>query len=159
MEASIVEKEGFMVVGMTLQTLLEDEREQRNIPKLFDAFEKRIQEIEDRLNDNAIGVFIDPQNYQYEKDLFTWIAGVEVSNIDHIPAGMESFIFQPNTYASTLYNGPKNQAYTAYDYLYNWIDNSMYELAHTYGIELYEPNADDEKIVINLLLPVKKIRD
>lgn len=156
METLIIEKESFKVIGMTLETLLSDEREQRNIPKLFEAFIKRIPEIKNRLNDNSIGIFIDPPNYNYKTDKFKWISGVEVSSVNDIPDGMESFIFQANTYARTTYIGPRDKAYTAYDHLYNWVQESEYELADTYGIEYYQQSHDDNHTVMDLMFPIRK---
>ncbi len=157
MKTRIIQKQSFMVIGVSLETLLKDEREQRNIPKLHQKFTGRISEIKNRINDSAIGIFIDPPNYNYQTDKFQWIAGVEVTSMEDIPEGMEAVSFPANTYACTTYKGKKNQAYQAYDYLYQWVAESEYELADSYGVEHYE--AYDEETteeIMDLMFPVKK---
>ncbi|MGG3280032.1 GyrI-like domain-containing protein [Paenibacillus solani] len=159
MEARIIEKQAFHVVGMTLETLLKDEREQRNIPKLFQTFEDRIEEVKNRSSDHSIGIFIDPPNYNHETDKFRWIAGVEVLNSNDIPDGMELFTFSANTYASTTYKGTKDATYRAYDFLYKWVNESEgYELADTYGIEQYLGSDEPGTQYMDLMFPVRKIK-
>ncbi|MCP1307335.1 GyrI-like domain-containing protein [Paenibacillus tyrfis] len=157
MKTTIIQKPSFMVVGVSLETLLQDEREQRNIPKLHQKFNERIAEITNRINDNAIGIFIDPPNYSYKLDKFKWIAGVEVTGMDELPEGMEAVSFPANTYACVTYKGKKNQAYQAYDYLYQWVAESEYELADTYGVEHYkEYDEETAEEIMDLMFPVKK---
>ncbi|WP_078553057.1 GyrI-like domain-containing protein [Bacillus alkalicellulosilyticus] len=156
METKIIKKEPFTVIGMTLETLLSVEREQKNIQKLFDTFNKRIIEIENRLGDHAIGIFIDPPNYNPEADPFKWITGIEVSSSSIIPDGMESFEFPANTYACTTYQGGRDQAHYAYDYLYSWIIDSEYELADSYGIEIHQRQLKDDNIIMDLMFPIRK---
>ncbi|MFC5404333.1 GyrI-like domain-containing protein [Cohnella soli] len=159
METTIIQKESFMAVGVSLETLLKDERENRFIPKMHAEFEERIHEIENRINDNAIGIFIDPPNYDYKIDMFKWIAGVEVSQIENIPDGMESITIPQNTYACTIYTGARDQAYQAYDYLYKWVQESEYELADSYGIEQYKKvNIESSEEVMVLMFPIRKNR-
>lgn len=160
METRIIQKESFKVVGISLETLLKDEREQRNIPKLHQEFQKRITEIKHRVNADHLGIFVDPPNYDYRTDKFKWIAGVEVSSFNDIPEGMESITIPANTYACTTYRGTRDQAYLTYDFLYQWVEESEYELADTYGIEQYPKEEDHEETVhiMELMLPIKEKR-
>lgn len=158
METRIIQKEALFIVGLSLETLLQDEREQRNIPKLFDQFEQRVYEIKNRKSENTIGIFIDPPHYDHTRDPFKWITGVEVTALDDIPDGMEAHSIPANTYACTIYQGPKSSSYQAYDYLYQWVAQSDYELADTYGIEEYLAEADqaEGEQRMQLMLPVMK---
>jgi AraC family transcriptional regulator len=158
METRIIHKEPIYVVGISLQTLLKDEREKRNISKLHQEFEERITEIKNRVDENSIGIFIDPPDYDYRTDTFKWLAGVEVSNINEIiPDGMESITIPSNTYACSTYRGLIDQAHKAYDYLYKWVKESQYELADTYGIEQYrERNEKTAEGIMDLYFPIKK---
>lgn len=158
METRIIQKESFKVVGISLETLLKDEREQRNIPKLHQEFQKRITEINHRTNADHMGIFVDPPNYDYRTDKFKWIAGVEVSSFSEIPEGMESITIPANTYACTTYRGTMDQAYLTYDFLYKWVEESEYELADTYGIEQYpQEKGEDETVhIMDLMFPIKK---
>jgi AraC family transcriptional regulator len=159
LETRIIERNSFSVVGMTLSVLLKDERENKYIPKMHDQFEERISEIANRKNDHAVGIFIDPPNYDYTMDEFKWIAGVEVTEegTKDIPDGMEIMSFPSNIYACTTYRGSKNETYKAYEYLYQWVEKSEYEIADSYGVEealLGESNENERHF--DLMLPVKK---
>jgi predicted transcriptional regulator YdeE len=156
METRIVEKDSFKVIGMSLETLLQDEREQRNIPKLFDAFAKRMTEVGNRNNDRSIGIFIDPPNYNPKTDKFKWIAGVEVSDDKDVPEGMEFYSFPKHTYACTTYRGSMDVAHQAYNYLYQWVKESEYTLADSFGIEYVLESNGDGSVVMDLMFPVKK---
>ena len=156
METMLTKMASFKVAGLSLETVLKDERESRNISKLFKAFENRIYEIKNRKSDTPIGIFIDPPDYNFETDPFKWITGVEVSSLDEIPKDMESITIPANTYAYTTYEGKINKGYQAYDYLYGWLAESEYELADSYGIERYLELRDDGTELMNLMFPVKK---
>ncbi|OBY80989.1 hypothetical protein BBG47_03945 [Paenibacillus sp. KS1] len=156
MEAILVDKGSMMAVGVSLQAILPIEREERNIPKLHDAFESRISEIEHRMNNDSIGIFIDPPNYDYRTDPFTWMAAVEVSSLENIPEGMSSITLPASTYVRAAYQGQPHEAYQVYDFLYNWIEQSTYELADSYGIEIRRVSvaAYQGEEVIELMLPI-----
>jgi AraC family transcriptional regulator len=155
METRIIHKESIYVVGISLQTLLKDEREKRNIPKL--RVRRTNYWIKNRVDENSIGIFIDPPDYDYRTDTFKWLAGVEVSNINIILDGMESIAIPSNTYACSTYRGHIDQAHKAYDYLYKWVKESQYELADTYGIEQYrERNEKTVEGIMDLYFPIKK---
>lgn len=156
METKIKQEDSFKVVGMSLETILKDERENHDIPRLHQNFEKRISEIKNRKSDTPVGIFIDPPNYNPQTDPFKWIAGVEVSRVEDIPSGMESITIPANTYVYTTYKGKIEQGFRAYDYLYGWLDKSDYELADRYGVERYIEMHDDGTEVMNLMFPVKK---
>ena len=105
------------------------------------------------------GIFIDPPNYNPNTDPFTWIAGVEVDDISSPPKEMKGYEFPEHFYAVTTYHGPKGGAGHIYDALYNWINQSNYELAANYGLEIYSNASDDiepNNIKMELCFPIKK---
>lgn len=153
-------KSAFKVMGMKLSVLLRDERRKKLITTLHDDFNKRVDEIHNRINPTVgYGVYIDPPNYNPDTDPFTWIACVEVDDLSNPPEGMEGFEFPENRYAITTYEGPKGEAGNLYDALYRWIDQSEYQIAADYGLEVYHDDVDDTEIdhmKMELWFPIKK---
>ncbi|WP_313799986.1 GyrI-like domain-containing protein [Cytobacillus sp.] len=158
MDVRMERKPSLKIIGMTLSVLLQVERKHKLITKLHDQFDKRIHEIKAKKSPTFVyGIFIDPPNYQYETDEFTWVAGVEVDNLSEVPENMAGYEFPENLYAITTYKGPKGEAGHIYDALYNWIEESEYSLADTYGLEIYSENEDEENMIImDLCFPILK---
>lgn len=138
MEVQIISKDKLQIIGMRVETLLKDTREQMIIPRLQQQFNQRINEIKgaERLP-ITYGVFIDPPNYNPDTDLFTWIAGVEVSSETELPYDMIRYEIPAGTYAVLQYTGDIDNAGSAYDRLYHWVINSSFQSAGTYGFEEY----------------------
>lgn len=135
----IIEREQFRIIGTKLETLLQETREQKIIPKHQQSFNERLKEVTGAVAlPITYGVFIDPPNYNPDTDLFSWIAGVEV-NADVVPLdGMIAYELPKATYAVMEYRGDIDTAGEAYDELFRWINNnSEYELAGSYGFEMY----------------------
>ncbi|CAG7657654.1 GyrI-like domain-containing protein [Paenibacillus allorhizosphaerae] len=138
MVVRIVEREHFRIIGLKLETLLNETREQMLIPKLQQSFNEKLEEVNGAIDlPTTYGLFIDPPNYKPDTDHFTWIAGVKVSPDAEPPKGMISYELPRTTYAVLEYRGDIDRAGNAYGELYKWISNSEYELAGTYGFELY----------------------
>ncbi|MEH7225404.1 GyrI-like domain-containing protein [Bacillus sp. JJ1566] len=154
MEIKIVERESVRIIGLKIETLLQDTRDQKIIPKLQQSFNKRLNEVAGAINlPTTYGIFIDPPNYNPDTDLFTWIAGVEVSLEAEPPIDMNSYEIPKGTYAVLEYHGDIDNAGSAYGELFDWIANSEYEQAGTFGFEKYpeEYNAYERKAASFLL--------
>jgi AraC family transcriptional regulator len=138
MGIKIVEREQIQIIGMKVETLLKDTRENMIIPKFQQRFNERLKEIDGEIGlPITYGIFIDPPNYNHETDLFTWIAGVEVKSDENPPFDMISYTLPKATYAVLEYQGDIDHAGNAYDKLYEWVSHSEYELAGSYGFEMY----------------------
>lgn len=159
MTIKIIEREASHIIGMQLETLLQDTREQQIIPQLQQSFNKRVNEVHGAIGlPITYGIFIDPPNYNPDTDPFIWIAGVETSTDVEPPAGMISYDLPKATYAVLEYQGDIDKAGEAYDELYKWIHESEYEQVGTYGFELYSKiHSPLERRVADFLLhfPVK----
>lgn len=160
LDIRIEKKDSFKVIGMTLSVILSEEREKKLITALHDNFSERIHEIKNRIEPlKEYGIFIDPPNYNPISDPFTWIAGVEVEDISDPPKEMKSFEFPKQLYAITTYEGPKGEAGSIYDALYTWINQSDYEIAADYGLEIYSSVSDKlgpNDIHMDLYFPIKE---
>ncbi|AIN74004.1 GyrI-like domain-containing protein [Flavobacterium psychrophilum] len=81
---------------------------------------------------------------------YKW-ALIEVSDYNHIPEGMETYSINEGLFAVFKYNGPSNNAFPIFEYIFNtWLPNSLYELDNREHFEIlnenYNPqgNADEE---------------
>ncbi|MGN7940943.1 GyrI-like domain-containing protein [Virgibacillus sp. 6R] len=138
MKIKIVERKQTRIIGMKLETLLQETREQMIIPKFQQSFHTRLNEVNGAIGlPITYGIFIDPPNYNPDTDLFTWIAGVEVNTDVEPPLGMISYELPKAAYAVLEYKGDINSAGNAYGELYDWINNSEFEQAGSYGFEMY----------------------
>ncbi|NOU71317.1 AraC family transcriptional regulator [Paenibacillus sp. LMG 31458] len=138
MAIKIIEREHSRIIGMKLETLLQDTREQMIIPKFQQSFNERLEEVNGTVGlPITYGVFIDPPNYNPDTDLFAWIAGIEVNHDVEPPVDMISYELPKATYAVLEYQGDIDRAGDAYGELYEWISNSEYEQAGTFGFEMY----------------------
>ncbi|WP_458125421.1 GyrI-like domain-containing protein [Paenibacillus sp. Z3-2] len=121
-----------------VETLLKDTKEQMIIPKLQQSFNERKNEVPDPIGlPVTYGVFIDPPNYKPDTDLFKWIAGVEVRQDQSSTGDLVSYDIPAGLYAAYEYKGDIDQAGEAYGILFDWINQSEYELSGSYGFELY----------------------
>ncbi|WP_062052606.1 GyrI-like domain-containing protein [Bacillus sp. JCM 19034] len=138
MKIKIIERKQLRIIGMKLETLLQDTREQKIIPEFQQFFNTRLNEINGAMGlPITYGIFIDPPNYNPDTDLFTWIAGVEVNTDVEPPVGMIEYELPKSTYAVLEYEGDNDSAGNAYGELYEWINNSEFEQAGSYGFEMY----------------------
>ncbi|WP_077618224.1 GyrI-like domain-containing protein [Bacillus sinesaloumensis] len=160
MRINVIERKQTRIIGMQLETLLQDTREQMIIPKLQQSFNARLNEIQGVIGlPITYGIFIDPPNYNPDTDLFTWIAGVEVNTNVEPPVGMISYELPKATYAVLEYKGDIDNAGSAYGELYEWITKSEYEQAGSYGFEMYSTvHSPLERRLSDFLLhfPIKK---
>ncbi|WP_051237232.1 GyrI-like domain-containing protein [Paenibacillus pinihumi] len=161
MEVRIEAKEAFTIAGMTTSVTMEDNRANGIIPKLMNEFfGSRVQELANvRCDSGGYGLFIDPPNYDYTKDPFQWIAGVQVSpDTAQLPDGMIRKNIDARTYAVVTYIGPVSGLSKAYDYFYSaWLSGSGYGIADSFGFEYYTgERSDHPDNVVELHFPVYK---
>jgi len=160
MTVKIVERERTRMMGLKVETLLKDTKEQMIIPKLQQTFNERLGEIPNSIGlPVTYGVFVDPPNYDPDTDLFSWIAGVEVNKEQDQVNDMVFYEIPEGTYAMYSYEGDIDDAGDAYGKLYEWINNSEYEQSGTYGFEMYtviHSALERRKANFKLHFPVRK---
>lgn len=138
MEVRIVERESVRIVGVKIETLLQESKEQNIIPALQQSFNKRLNEVVGAIGfPTTYGIFIDPPNYNPDTDLFTWIAGIEASPEAEAPIDMISYVIPKGTYAVLEYHGDIDNAGSAYGRLFDWVNDSEYEHEGSFGFEMY----------------------
>ncbi|MCQ6557439.1 GyrI-like domain-containing protein [Paenibacillus mendelii] len=146
MEVYLVEKEAIRLIGMSVQTKLQDA--EANLVPLNDSYNKRIAEINNQVHSSFdYAVSIDPPDYHVETDEFTFIIGAEVDDLNDVPLGMVSLELPSYTYASVKKTGD-----STFGFLMKWVNASPhFELAETYSIEF-----DRSQEEVTLMFPLKK---
>jgi len=145
MEVSIVERKSLQIVGLSIHTLLQDV--DVNGPALHARYEKRVSEIANRIHpDIDYAVSVDPPNYNDETDEYKLLIGVEVASLEQIPHEMESYDFL-GTFACLL-----KTDHSAFGALIRWVNQSEYELADIYSIEVHDHTNNS----IVLMFPILK---
>lgn len=137
MNPKIVHKPAFTVVGMKVRSSME----QSLIPQLWSDFDQRHDEIRDWIEpDNCYGICLheegdDAQGCKY----FSYLAGIEVSNTDFIPAGMTSHTLPEADYAVFEHHGPLDKLQDTYKFIYgSWLPHSAYKVLGKDDFELYD---------------------
>ncbi|MBM7554249.1 GyrI-like domain-containing protein [Thalassobacillus pellis] len=133
----VVEKPGFKVIGTSCETTM-DEKDIK-IPRLVSDFQvNRIADIHNRINaPRSYGIFVDPPGWNPDTEPFTWIAAVEVDNLDFIPEGMVWKALPAHQYATLSYN-PSVDEMDPYQFLHGWIKENGYHQLGSFGFEMYE---------------------
>jgi len=116
---------------------------QYNIGELWKRFMPRRNEIQNSISNDLISLAVYGDSYftdfnptnQFER----W-AAVEVSNLDDVPPGMETYILSEGLYAVFDYKGLTTDR-SIFQYIYaTWLPNSKFELDHRAHFEVLGKN-------------------
>ena len=126
MEPKIITIEEKKVIGIVLHTSFTNEKSKQEIPPFFHKVlkEKKLEKVPNRINENQMCVF----KMKRKCPDFDYVMGVEVSNTDSIPEGMESVILPKSNYATLtiVKKGPEDVG-KAFGYIFKtWIPKSIY---------------------------------
>jgi len=127
-----------MKATMSFSTISED------TGKLARQFMPRLREINNRVNNYTLSL----QNYDdfdYHKvsptmNFEKWV-GVEVSNLDNIPEGMETLTINPGNYLVIDFKGSMQEFVKTWNYIHSqWLPNSEYKLDNRPNFEKLSPS-------------------
>lgn len=145
------------LVGMHLDMRLAQNR----TAELWRAFMPRRGEVKNRANphfismqvyDKAQGAPFAPAT-KFEK----W-AAVEVTRLNDVPEGMESYIMSGGKYAVFIHKGPASSAFKTFQHIFGvWLPESQYELDDREHFEVLPPEyrPDDPNAVEEVWVPIK----
>ncbi len=130
--------------------------------ELWRAFMPVRKQIQNPVDSNLYSVqiydtsFLDPinRNLSFEK----W-AAVEVTDLDHVPEGMESFTLSSGLYAVFNYKGPASD-HSIFSYIFNtWLPPSGYDLDMRPHFEILgeKYKNDDPLSEEEIWIPVKQM--
>ncbi|WP_274365774.1 GyrI-like domain-containing protein [Paenibacillus thermotolerans] len=164
MEALIVDKPAMKLIGLAKKVTLHDVIENKATLEVAATFLERKPEIKNCINESEVfGLSTDPENYNPETDQFEFFIGIEVSSNDNIPDEMVYREIPANTYVLFSFQGPFENAGAVHNYLYSsWLNQSGYELAGRYNIEIYDERnhgPHSENSITDICFPVRKSRN
>lgn len=150
MELNIQPFEAFTVVGIMKRVTPGDPE----IPKIWDAFVPRMNEIQHRAEQHLCFGVMD--NFNHDKYDFDYIASASVTNADNLPEGMSSMTVPKQEYAvfdTTL----QTIGETFHNIYQTWLPASDYVRAEGAEFELYDEsfNPEEGKFHISVWIPVK----
>lgn len=154
MEPKIVARDEFMIAG----TEYIGKNENGEISRMWgEEFLPRVQEIKNAVNPCVFyGLCSTIENSVNGE--WSYIAGVEVNNIDSIPPGMVGRVIPAATYAVFTHTGPLTTLHNTFENIHQiWLPDSGYEKAADYDFEYYDERfkhmAEDSEL--DIWVPVK----
>ena len=125
MNPRIITLEPKQLIGQSLEMSLVN----NTTGQLWGQFAPRIKEVHNRASEDKISLQVYPSNYYQNfnpTNTFTKWAAVEVTALDHLPAGMKSFHLEGGPYAVFDYKGSSADP-SIYQYIFSqWIPSSPY---------------------------------
>jgi AraC family transcriptional regulator len=106
MEPKIEPRAAFHVIGLPGQVT---PAQSTRIPEIWSRFAPRMHEVPKRVGQRSYGVCLENAGDDAETGCFTYVAGVEVSQIEHVPDGMIAVTVPANTYAVFTHRGHVSQ--------------------------------------------------
>lgn len=93
------------------------------------------------------------------QDEYTFIAGMEVSEISEVPEGMMAHAVSAAEYAVFEHNGLMETMHQSYEYIFGvWLPENGYQMAEADSLEIYDerfkPECPDS--IFEIWIPVKK---
>lgn len=150
-EARIVEKPAFAVVGMLARTTPGNP----NMMQLWMDFDGQVERVRGRTEP---GVFYGAMhNYDMDTNEFDYVAGVEVQAGQTAPEGMVAWVIPAQTYA--VFETTLPQIGNAFEAIYqSWLPGSDFERADAPEFELYDEafNPQDPASVMSIWIPVRE---
>ncbi|SET54901.1 Predicted transcriptional regulator YdeE, contains AraC-type DNA-binding domain [Oceanobacillus limi] len=160
MEAKIVKKSSFHVIGYHFVANLKEIEEQQLSKKTLERLQFHADKIPNKIGDHVYLIQVYPmkEGFHPYTDKFTQIIGYEVSNPGEVPEGGILHTVPNCTYVTTTHKGPEAEIYQTYDYLYGkWmVENRCMPLG--YDFELWDEryNPDDMDNEIDLFIAINK---
>lgn len=152
MTPTFTSKKSFRIIGLQFR----GNNNNNECPKLWESFSKRSDELIPKALKpvNAYGVCSD---FEMEQKIFTYTAGLEVSNDATIPEGMVGLQIPEHEYAVFECTLPVLEK--TIDYIYKtWLPKSEYKHSASLEIEYYDKDFDPQKpeSIMYLYIPISK---
>ncbi len=154
MSVRIQEEDAFQVVGVSCRA-----NPSGTLHKLWETFMQRAQEIKN-VSDSSrayqVCRFDDADN---EKEEFTFIAGMEVSNASDLPEGMIAHIVPAARYAVFEHHGLLDKMHQTYEYIFGvWMPENGYVMADADSLEVYDERfkVGKDDSVFEIWVPITK---
>ena len=156
MEPKIEHRPAFHVVGLTGQY---SPATSTRIPEIWSRFAPRLGEIGKRVDGRSYGVCMENTSGDAEEGCFTYVVGVEVSQIERVPEGMIALTVPAHTYAVFTHRGHVSGISDTFKRaLGQWLPATQFQHAAAPDFEQYDErfNPTTASGEIDLYLPVVK---
>lgn len=145
----VINRDRFFVAGLKHR----GNNEQGELRALWQRFAERLDEFREvAASNNTYGVI---DNFDEEKGVYDYLAGVEVASPDDVPDDMEVWELEGQNYA--VFNTNLNELMDTMDQVYeSWLPQSNYQRAPGPEFEFYgeDFDADDPESPIQVYIPV-----
>lgn len=149
-----------MGLGVNFISILSPEKNNHLvIPKLWDVFLSRKQEIVHRVHAADFGICM-PLSNELQKshpDECFYLACAEVNDVNNVPTGMITKTVPPGEYAIFTHKGPLNKLDHTMNYIYGaWLPKSGRKLREAPDLELYDErfNPESDHSEFDIYIPV-----
>ena len=129
------------------------------IPKLWDDFVRRYDEIPGRVGTASLGlIYCEPNRPGVHPNQCFYLACAEVSGTDDVPTGMMSRTLPSGRYAKFTHRGKLDRFEHTMNYIYgSWLARSGEELRDAPEIEVYDerfvPDSDESEL--DIYIPIR----
>jgi AraC family transcriptional regulator len=155
METKIVTKETFKIIGLRYY----GENKNQEIQQLWNVFLPRLESIKSRINQSVSYGICYPVEGENNDAAFEYIAAVEVSDFDDLPAEMVGRTIPAQKYAVFTHKGPVDKILETYQAIYAvWQPKSGCQLKKAPDFEYYDErfNPDNPEVSeLDIYIPVK----
>jgi AraC family transcriptional regulator len=155
MDAKIITKQTFKVIGMSYF----GENKNREISQLWDVFLPRRESIKSRINPTLSYGICYPVEGKNNDAAFEYIAAVEVSDLQDLPAEMVGRTIPTRKYAVFTHRGSVDKILETYQAIYAvWQPKSGYELIKAPDFEYYDERFypdNPEVSELDIYIPIK----
>ena len=155
MEVKIITRQAFKIIGRRYF----GENKNQEIKQLWDIFLPRMESIKRRINNNISYGICYPVEGENNDGAFEYIAAVEVSDLDDIPAEMVGKTIPTRKYAVFTHKGSVDKIPETYQAIYAvWQPKSGYELIKAPDFEYYDQRFDPdhpEASELDIYIPIK----
>ncbi|WP_417431176.1 AraC family transcriptional regulator [Kiloniella sp.] len=156
LEPDIIKKETFYIIGISDDFGSDTGK---SVPDLWKQVRYRYSEINHSKNGHAYGLCL-----KGSPESFTYMAALEVDDLNSVPSGMQGFVIQEADYAVFTFaiddkTPIEDQFSKVYQTIWgNWLPNSNYEYANTPDFELYNNRFDGNTATgqVDIWIPVIK---
>jgi AraC family transcriptional regulator len=155
MEPKILTKQAFKVIGMRYF----GENKNQEIKQLWDVFLPRMKNIKSRINDTISYGICYPVEGENNTAAFEYLAAVEASDFNNIPAEMVGKNIPTQKYAIFTHKGSVDKIPETYQAIYVvWQPKSGYELIKAPDFEYYDERFDPgnpEASELEIYIPIR----
>jgi AraC family transcriptional regulator len=161
MNASLVKKESFTIVGYSFKANLKEDEEQELCKVTLKRLNDNEKLIEYKLGYEVylIQLYDMKANFNPHVDPFTHIIGYRVSDGNHVPDGMIVHQVPENHYVTCSHKGLEANLNKTYDYLYGkWMREHSYQpIDYDFEVwdERYKPEEQVNEIDVYIALQIQ----